>query len=107
MENNHSHSDKYPVSSEINGWVKRIIIAFVIIVFLLILASVIIDYFGLPDKLIFVVLLPYGVFYIYQIYSFTNIQCPKCGNTLFSNILAFPIQVFSVKHCQHCGVKIR
>ena len=107
MGKNENDFNKYKVASEIGNWVKRVVVSFIICSFVVMLSSKLIDHFKLPERLVFLVFLPCGVFYLYQIYSFTRIRCGNCGNTVFPNVFTFPIDLFTRKQCPNCGAKIR
>ena len=99
------------VRPEINRRLKRLLLSFVGCVLLLISFSKFLDYFALPDKLIFFLFFPCAAFYLYEIFSFKNISCPNCGKALFTlaNIGDIPLisRSYVSKYCPHCGAKLR
>jgi hypothetical protein len=99
------------IRPEINRRLKRVFLSFIGCVLLLIVASKILDYFGLPDKLIFVLFFPCAGFYLHQIFSFKNIRCPHCNKPLLTlaNIGKIPLisKSYVGKHCPHCPAKLR
>jgi phage FluMu protein Com len=107
------YSNEYrdKIRPEINKRLKRIFVSFIGCTVILIVSSMLLDFFDLPDKLIFFIFIPCGVFYLREIFSFKDIKCPHCDKSLFttSNIGKVPIiyrSYVSVK-CPHCGVKLR
>ena len=99
------------VRPDINRHLKRLLLSFMGCILLLIAFSKLLDYFDLPDKLIFFLFIPCAIFYLYEIFSFKNIRCPNCKKSLFTlaNIGHMPIVSSSYvsKHCPHCGARLR
>ena len=99
------------IRPEINKRLKRVFFSLIVCVLLLIVASKILGYYGLPDKLIFLLFFPCAFFYLYQIFSFKNIKCPHCQRPLFTLLSIGRIPLFSKsnvsKHCLHCKAKLR
>lgn len=102
---------KNNVRPEINRRLKKLFLSFAGIIILLFTASKIIDYFKLPDRLIFILFFPCAAFYLYQIFSFKEILCPRCKKPLFNVMSIKKISLISKSHvskyCQHCGAKLR
>lgn len=99
------------IRPEINRHLKRVLLSFIGCVLLLIISSKMLNYFNLPDKLIFILFFLCGAFYLHEIFSFKNIKCPSCKKPLFSLISIGKIPLISRsyvgKHCPHCGAKLR
>jgi hypothetical protein len=102
---------KNKIRPEINRRLRNLLISLAAILILLVLCSEILDYFNLPDKLIFVLFFPCAALYLYQISFFKDIRCPNCRMPLFAllNIgkktLIFKSHIS--KLCPNCGAKLR
>ncbi len=107
------YTDEYKnkIRPEINRRLRNLLLSFIGCVIFLIATSAVLDYFGLPDKLIFILFFACAAFYLYQINCFTNIKCPNCKKSLFvlSYIRKTPLTYkgYVSKHCTHCGVRLR
>jgi hypothetical protein len=99
------------IRPEINRQWRKVLLSFIGCVLLLIIVSKILEYFSLPDKLIFLLFFPCAAFYLHQIFSFKNITCPHCGKPLFVLLslrgrpLLFKSHVS--KRCPHCSARFR
>jgi len=102
---------KEKIRPEINRRLKRLFVTFIGCVVILIVSSKVFDLFDLPDKLIFFIFIPCAAIYLREIFSFKDIKCPHCDQSLFttSSIGEIPIlnKSYVSKKCPHCGVKLR
>ena len=102
---------KKRVRPEINRRLKKVFLYLVGCVAFLYIASLILDYFKLPDKLIFILFFPCAFFYLYQIFAFKNIKCPNCSKSLFTLLSMGKVPIIFKGHvslrCPHCGAKLR
>ena len=65
-------------------WIKRVILTFLVLVVLLIGTEKALKAFGLPEIYFKILFLVFGVIYLIQIFSYRNIRCRKCGNSIFT-----------------------
>lgn len=113
MSNPLDYTEEYRnrIRPEINRRLKKFFLSLIGCVLLLVAASKILDYFNLPDKLIFILFFPCAVFYLHQISSFRNIKCPHCKKSLLTLLSIGKVPLISKgyvsKHCPHCEAKLR
>jgi phage FluMu protein Com len=99
------------VKPEINRRLKKIISSFFGCGLLLIVASLGLDFFNLPDKLILIIFIPCASFFLHHVLSLRDVKCPHCKKPLFIlyGIAKVPIisSSYVSSRCPHCGVKLR
>lgn len=99
------------IRPEINRRLKRVFVAFIVTVVVLLGSSKLITRFGLPDKLFLAIFFLCAAYYLKEILSFTSIKCPHCEKPLFviRSIRKIPILniSYSMRRCPHCGVNLR
>ena len=94
---------KQEIERERNKWVLRVLLAFIVVVLLMICIERIATFFDLPKAVTVVLFLIFGLIYLVQIYSYRNIKCNNCGESLFTQFnIFFPIP----KECKNCKAKI-
>lgn len=107
----YSNEYKEKIRPEINRRIKRLFVIFIGCVVILFVSSKILDFFGFPDKLIFLIFVPCAAIYLREIFSFKDIRCPHCNESLFTTLSTGKIPIISrsyvSKQCPHCGVKLR
>ena len=66
---------------------------------ILITAEKILKIMGVPERLFALIFLVFGAFYLYQIYSYKDIICSKCGNPIFNRSSLFKKLRDNCKYC--------
>lgn len=95
------------IRPEINKRYKRVIITFIACAIILVISTGILRYSGLPEKLIFLIAIPCGGFYLREIYSFKEIKCPNCNKSLFNQFSIGLLPIYVSSTCPHCGIRIK
>lgn len=98
------------IRDEINKYLKRIIFSFLGCVAFLAASSAFVSYYALPELLVPILVLPCGIFFVYQLFLLGNIKCPYCKKSLYTSLylgtLPTGSNAITIRKCNNCGAKI-
>ncbi|HAK60297.1 MAG TPA: hypothetical protein DCO77_07915 [Nitrospiraceae bacterium] len=99
---------KLKIVPQINKWGIKVVLLFLGFFPFGVAIEAFVNYFSLPPKSTIAFLIGYGLLYLKQIYSISNIYCPNCHQPLFlkgKSQISFRSHLS--KRCIQCGVKLR
>lgn len=105
-----TNDHKGSIREEINKQLKRIIFSFLGCIAFLAGSSAFVSYYTLPELLVPILVLPCGIFFVYQLFLLKVIKCPYCKKSLYTSLylgkLPTGSKAITIRKCNNCGAEL-